>query len=92
MGKRESRYVNEQEIADIARAVVQENGGQVAVAQELELSQPTISKAVRGVDGYETVRRRILVEIGKYQIEEERITRIIEPKHNARQTRKGSRA
>lgn len=74
-------YVTRQEIIARARAVVQECGGQVKVAEALGVKQPSVSKALRDDDtSMDALRARILSELGGYEVMTETYFEIVPPK------------
>lgn len=61
-------YVTREELTERVRLVVAEHGGQSAVAATLGVTQPAVAQAVRGAAGMDKLQRRILEELGGYEV------------------------
>lgn len=63
-----------------ARDIVQEHGGQVAVAEKLGVRQPSVSKALKAADtSMDSLLLRIVREVGGIAIDEEPVYIVREP-------------
>lgn len=77
-------YVTREDLTERVRLVVVEHGGQSAVAATLGVSQPAVAQAVRGAPGMDKLQRRILEELGGYEVRE--VYELVEPAGRKKKT------